>query len=532
MAFASNLPVQSPTSSLFSSAVCPTRSHNRSHNRQTHRRRVPTASTATPISEQKRPSPSTSASPKTLQSDASPEIPLYDVLVVGAGPAGLSLAAALSQMNVSVCCVDRSFNNPWPNHYGVWRDEFQRVGFEDCATDRYDTTVIQVGGPQSNSASDDSKISVDRSYIRVDRVMLKEKLIRQCEQNGVRFVRRNVQSLQHVCPQWSQISLERVSSEKGPDANPSDDESSPDLEIVRSRIVADCTGHAVAFTSMDEDRSHGLRTWYQAAYGIEAEVKSYPYEKDEMVLMDFRDAHMTSDAERDASQRQPTFLYVFPGGEKRAFFEETSVIQNEAVSFEELKDRLYKRLEYDGIEVERVIEEELSFIPLGGLLPDLSQRVIAFGGAALLVHPATGYMVGRTMNLAQRLAQRLKDSLQSVGPDGDVGDVSKACWEELWGVKVRRQRDFLVFGAELLESLDMDESRAFFKAFFRLPRDLWARFLAYELETPQHRAMFAFMFFVVADNNIRVRLLRAMFEIGKWRMARSVLPEWLTADQD
>ena len=37
-----------------------------------------------------------------------------------------------------------------------------------------------------------------------------------------------------------------------------------------------------------------------------------------------------------------------------------------------------------------VEEEEYCYIPMGGELPDLAQRVVGFGGAANMVHPATG----------------------------------------------------------------------------------------------------------------------------------------------
>lgn len=464
----------------------------------------------------------------TTQATQQGSIPstLHDIIVIGAGPAGLSLAAALANRNLSVCCIDATFNRPWPNHYGVWRDEFEAVGFEECATDTYDVTTVLVG------SSSRDVIKVNRPYIRVDRVKLKAQLTEQCKQKGVAFHERFVRSVEHVSSQWSIVNLQPVSSFSSEIANDDQDPGPETADALRGRLIVDCTGHAIAFTNPDEARSRGLQTWYQAAYGIEAEVKSYPYAKDEMLLMDFRNDHASSAEERRESERKPTFLYVFPGGEKRAFFEETSVIQKEAVSFEELKERLYRRLQHDGVEVTRVIEEEKSFIPLGGLLPDLNQRVVAFGGAALLVHPATGYMVGRVVNLAERLADRVKEELDCIGATGDVSKVSRACWNELWGVKVRRQRDFLVYGAELLESLDMEESRAFFHAFFQLPWDLWEKFLGQQLDAPFLRAQFALMFFVVANNSMRIRLLSSMVDIGKWRMIRSVLPEWLTAHQD
>ncbi len=46
-------------------------------------------------------------------------------------------------------------------------------------------------------------------------------------------------------------------------------------------------------------------------------------------------------------------------------------------------------------QVVRVIEEEWSYIPVGGPLPVAGQPVTAFGAAANLIHPATGYSIAR-----------------------------------------------------------------------------------------------------------------------------------------
>lgn len=509
---------------------------------------------------------STTPAPATSPAAPAPpaRTPLYDVVVIGAGPAGLSLASAVATEGLCVCCVDATFARPWPNHYGVWYDELDCLGLAHCATHTYQTTAVYAGSdalansPRQQSelttprqTNPSSKISLDRPYIRVDRVKLKSKLVENCKRHRVTFVQRHVSRVEHVSSSCSAIHLvedenagdrqvEQVRDDTAIDLE--DDFSSADLNTLHARLVVDCTGHAIAFTQHSPQQSHPSHderppatssdTWYQAAYGIEADVRSYPYAKDEMLLMDFRDEHMASEDDSASSRSKPTFLYVFPGGDGRAFFEETSVIQKHPVSFDELKTRLYKRLAHDGVQVVRVHEEERSFIPLGGTLPDLNQRIVAFGGAALLVHPATGYMVGRTVRLAGRVAGVMKAAFDSAGPGGASEQVARACWESMWGLEVRRQRDFLMFGAQLLESLDMSESRAFFKAFFRLPRQLWVRFLAYQLDTPLSRAHFAFAFFVVADNAIRVRLLRAMVEIGRWKMVRSVIPEWLTAHED
>lgn len=51
-----------------------------------------------------------------------------DVAVVGAGPAGLALAAELAQQGLSVTLV--SPEAKFVNNYGVWLDEFRELGLE------------------------------------------------------------------------------------------------------------------------------------------------------------------------------------------------------------------------------------------------------------------------------------------------------------------------------------------------------------------------------------------------------------------
>lgn len=421
----------------------------------------------------------------------------------------MSLAAALASQTLSVLITDPKLDAPWPNHYGVWEDEFASVGLEDCATARYPKTTVY-SGPR--------KILLDRPYLRVDRVKLKERFTFRARNANVHFRSQRVDDVNHVSNSWSLVRFE------GPDDGTDDDRE------VRARLVVDCTGHALQFSDVGKGGGTFEEPWAQAAYGIEARVKEYPFEKDEMLLMDFRDGHMTG-GWKEASEKRPTFLYVFPSGERKAFFEETSVIAPTAVAFEELRERLLKRLQYEGIEVEEVLEEEFSLIPMGGSLP-VKGRVLGFGGAAGLVHPATGYMVARTVRMADRISGVIARGLASVGEDGDVRRVSRMAWDETWSVSMLRQRDFLNFGAELLGVLDMEQSRSFFEAFFKLPRDLWARFLGYELDGPGIRALFALWFFAIADNDIRICLLRGIVEIGGWRLIRSVLPEAVSAWQE
>lgn len=424
--------------------------------------------------------------------------------MIGAGPAGLSLAAALCRRGVSVALLDGALEKPWPNHYGVWYDEFSSVGLEQCATAVYPTTAVYAS---------DKKTVLKRAYLRVDRVKMKRELMQRCRDAGATFRTAMVQRVQHVSDKESHVWYDG-DSEEG------------DATVVRARLVVDCTGHALRFTE-GEGESRYVPPWKQAAYGIEAEVESYPYKLDEMLLMDFRDAHMQEREElKHMSRERPTFLYVFPSGRGRAFFEETSVIAPKAVPFEELKERLYLRLAHDGVRVKRVIEEERSLIPMGGSLPKRAQRVVGFGGAACLVHPATGYMVARTVGMADEVAKVIVTGLE----EGlEARRVSERVWRMMWGVDLRRQRDFLEFGAELLGKLDMNDSRQFFDAFFALPEELWSRFLGFGLDSEGLRIFFGLYFFWVAEWEIRWGLLKAIVQIGKWRLVRSVLPVWMSA---
>lgn len=426
---------------------------------------------------------------------------LHDVAVIGAGPAGLSLAAALCRRNAAVIVLDPALEKPWPNHYGVWKDEFEQVGLQHCATAIYDKTSVYAGG---------EKIVLDRPYLRVDRVKLKKELVKRCIDGGAELREVMVQKVEHVTDEESRLWLT----------------GSDDGAMVRARVVVDCTGHGTKFTEREE-RGRYVQPWEQAAYGIEAEVESYPYDEKEMLLMDYRDDHMQGSEElKSMSEMRPTFLYVFPSGPGRAFFEETSVIAPTAVPFEELKERLYERLRHDGVKVKKVIEEEFSLIPMGGSLPRRQQRVIGFGGTAGLVHPATGYMVARTVRLADDIAASIVNGLECGLTPTEVGH---QVWERTWSLEMRRQRDFLQFGAELLGKLNMDESCRFFEAFFALPQSLWAKFLAYRLDEPADRMYFALYFFVIASWPIRWGLLKGIAEIGQWNLIRSVLPLWMSA---
>ena len=161
-----------------------------------------------------------------------------------------------------------------------------------------------------------------------------------------------------------------------------------------------------------------------------------------------------------AERETPSFLYAMPleGGERPVvFFEETCLAAKDALPFDVLSRRLHRRLRALGVEVEEVLDEEWSYIPIGGPLPLQTQGVVSFGAAANLVHPATGYSVSRSLKEAGRLAAELGPLLGAGGAGARApaapGELSRQFWESLWSHEKRRQAAFHVFGMEFQVTL-------------------------------------------------------------------------------
>lgn len=417
--------------------------------------------------------PSTQCSRMMAQSTMSEEkaasasgVDLYDVAVVGSGPAGLALSAHLGETGLKVFTCDPALNKGWLPNYGVWIDEIEALGLRECLMTEWPVATVLMGGENG-----DEKISLKRPYGRMDRVKFKEHMMNRCKKAGVRLEAIPANGVEHSA-------AESILSVGEGDAATS----------VRCRLLVDCSGYGKAFVKFDEGKEPGV----QAAYGIEADITpgTYPMPISEMLLMDYRDVHMQDNSgDAAASETVPTFMYCMPSSPTRVFFEETSLIANPPVPFDELKRRLYKRLELWGTEVKEVHEEEFCYIPMGGAMPTVPQRVVGFGGSAGLVHPATGYMISRTMNLAASTAESIEKALKQHPTDAEAA--AAAVWNGLWTSKILRQRDFAIFGGEYLEEIGLSELRPFFGAFFVLPFQQWGGFLSNRLIEPYGPSSFS-----------------------------------------
>ncbi|KAJ4724937.1 Lycopene beta-cyclase [Melia azedarach] len=372
-----------------------------------------------------------------------------DVIIMGTGPAGLRLAEQVSRYGIKVCCIDPSPLSMWPNNYGVWVDEFEKIGLEDYLDKTWPMTCVYINDRKTKY--------LDRPYGRVSRKKLKTQLMENCVSNGVKF---------HKAKVWKINHKEFESSVICDDGNE-----------LKASLIVDASGFASTFIDYDKPRNHG----YQIAHGILAEVESHPFDLDKMVLMDWRDSHLGNEPNLRANNlRLPTFLYAMPFDSNLIFLEETSLVSRPVLSYMEVKRRMVARLRHLGIRVKRVIEDEKCLIPMGGPLPIIPQSVMAIGGTSGLVHPSTGYMVARTLAMAPAIADAIA---QCVGSTRMIRGrpLCHKVWNELWPIERRWSREFYSFGMETLLKLDLNGSRNFFDAFFDLSPYYWHGFLSSRL---------------------------------------------------
>jgi lycopene beta-cyclase len=207
------------------------------------------------------------------------------------------------------------------------------------------------------------EVNHDRAYGLFDKVKLQNHLLAKCEAGGVARHQSKATNIEHD----REHSI--VTTATG--------------EIFRARVVIDDSGHDPRFVKRQQQGAVA----YQTAYGIVGHFSAPPVEPQQFVLQDFRSEHLSA-AER--ANEPPTFLYAADLGEGVYFVEETSLAIAPPMSFEMLERRLHQRLAARGIKVTAVHEVERCIFPMTLPLPDLHQPIVAFGGAASMVHPATG----------------------------------------------------------------------------------------------------------------------------------------------
>ena len=378
--------------------------------------------------------------------------PGCDVLVIGAGPAALAIAAELVQRGVRVQgLAPGDPGDPWPNTYGIWGPEVEALGLQHLLEHRWSRTGSHFGADLSAAATPHG---ID--YGLFDRARLQQHWLEPCRQAGVI---------------WNRGEATAITHDRGGSTV-----RCADGRELRARLVLDASGHQAAFVQRpDEGPVAG-----QAAYGVVGTFSKPPVQAGEFVLMDFRCDHL-SQAERRCGP--PTFLYAMDFGGGVFFVEETSLALAPPVPTAVLRDRLQRRLAHRGVAIESVQHEEFCLFPMNLPLPDLQQQVVGFGGSASLVHPASGYMVGALLRRGPALADAIAAGLAD--PALDAPELAHRAWQALWPLELRRRHALFRFGLEKLMRYPEDQLRAFFTTFFGLPREQWYGFLTNTLSLPQ-----------------------------------------------
>lgn len=375
-----------------------------------------------------------------------------DVLVLGGGPAALCIASELHQCGLAVEGIaPEAVDAPWPNTYGIWADELKAVGLEHLLEHRWRDTVSYFGA--GGASPQDQPIAHGIDYGLFDRAALQQHWLQRSA--GV---------------VWHRDVAERV--EAGTENTAVICASG---EVHRARLVIDASGaRSPHIQRPDQGPVAG-----QAAYGLVARFSSDPINSGRFVLMDYRCDHLTEQQRLDP----PTFLYAMDLGDGVFFVEETSLAHAPGIPYDVLKQRLQQRLQRRGVEVIEVLHEEFCLFPMNLPLPDFSQPLLAFGGAASMVHPASGYMVGallrRGPGLAAALARAMAD--QSLGSAA----LARHGWQALWPMELVLRHRLYQFGLGRLMGFNERLLRHHFATFFSLPQEDWFGFLTNTLPLPR-----------------------------------------------
>lgn len=351
-----------------------------------------------------------------------------EALVVGAGPAGLALAAALAEAGVDTALVGDADPRGWVPRYAIWVDEADRAGVYDTLATQWSFVKVRTGEHKVHR--------LERPYASFDNEKLAGHLLSRLDEAGSGWTAGRVEELTATADGL------RATLTSG--------------EEIATRVVFDATGKG-ALLNLRRPR----RAAAQVAYGQLLEDAELPWPED--------GGAMLMDLTGPERERRPTFLYALPLGPGKIFVEETSLASSPPMTEPQVRERLARRLEQLGVKG-RVTEEERCFIPLGLPIPDRNQRVVGFGAAASMTHPATGYQVASALERAPHVARAVRRGLAD---QRDPADLARLAWDQVWPEARVKTRELQRFGMEVVARLHGADQRTFFDAFFTAAEDEW-----------------------------------------------------------
>jgi lycopene cyclase-like protein len=409
-----------------------------------------------------------------------------DLCIAGAGPAGLSLAAACGDLGMRVAVIGPTPERAWPHNYGMWLDDAERLGVADHLAARWDRTEVVLNGVARD---------LGRGYARIANSSLQADLLARSKAAAIVLHDDRLDAVEHLDDHT------RLHSSSG--------------STIATRLFVDATGHDSRFVEREPGSEPGFQVaWGELRRSVPAELAATPAV---MRFMDWRRSGASEDG------LPPSFLYCMPMADGRVFVEETVLVGrppkgDPSTWFEPLRARLHARLpslarDGEPIEVERCV------IPMGGPLPIADQRTLAFGGAATYVHPATGYMLTVALNRLPRVAETLAEVTRERQP------IEQACaraWRAIWTPGERRAWQLYTFGMQVLLELDHAGIEEFFAEFFDLPPERWRGFLSATAPTSTLMATML-RYFARTAPAIRRRLAAHLFGRDGARLVRGLL---------
>ena len=368
---------------------------------------------------------------------------MHDVIVIGAGPSGLTVAGALAARGLDVSCVAPEPQKRWPQSLGLWRADLPSD--VDWVESEWTRPLVWFG---------DERCALDENYVRADTARLQGHLLDAFRAAGGTVTDAKVTHIDHGA-------ISMVTLEGGVER--------------RARLVVDASGARSPYVA----RPRGP-VGYQCAFSVLADVNEHPYRDTEMSLMD-----LSGD-----EAGPPGFLYALPLGPRRVFLEETVLASRKPLADRVLRQRLARRLERMGIRIERAIAEARCCNPLGTPLPNRGQRTVAFGAAASFIHPATGYQLGRALRLAPAVVEAIVSGLAGGGPE----EASRRAYAAMWPDDAVLGWGLYGFGMEVACELRMHEMRDLYRAFFDMPTALWRGYMCGTLTSAEIASAMARVF--------------------------------------
>ena len=340
-----------------------------------------------------------------------------DVLVVGAGPAGMALAAACGQRGLDVGLLDPNPDRPWVATYGTWTPELPA-----------DLLASVVAARAAGRA-----IATTEHHLGWEYAVLDVEALRA-----------------HLAEQFTGVSVHTGRAVGSPDPGVV---ALADGSTLQAAVIVDAAGR---WRPLDPTPSRRVPA-EQTAYGLILPEESVTplVAAGEALFMDWRADHGESG--------WPTFLYVVPLGEGRVLVEETSLARRPGLPLSTLRRRLYARLAHHGLVAPNDARSEKVSFRVDHPRHSGS-TVLGFGAAAPLIHPATGFSVAASLQLAPRVAAVLAAHLPG-DPDRALSAANAIVWSPAAKV-IHRVRQI---GLEALLRMPGAEVPGFFEQFFTLP---------------------------------------------------------------